>query len=274
MEIVSRAEWGARAPRSITTTTWARRTEFIVHYSGASASQSVRSIQDYCMDHKGYSDIDYNALVNTRGQIFEGRTGIWLTVGSHCLDHNTAGVGVCYIGEQSTPLTVEAKRAIRWLYDEANRRRQAAGVSGVLAPHPHSDFVNTDCPGTSLRAWVRERMPVIPAEKGLEMFCIKGDKGPAVKAMQLMVMRVGGSVGSSGADGDYGTGTAAGLAKIIGGNGEVYGPDQYVALHAKAFAGIQGPPGRPGKDGLPGEPGAPGRTPTRVSITGVISDYE
>ncbi|HVI71716.1 MAG TPA: hypothetical protein VM656_09555, partial [Pyrinomonadaceae bacterium] len=63
MITVTRAQWNARAPRSTTSLTLSKVDKFIVHYSGASRSQTIRSIQDYCMDVKGHSDIDYNALV-------------------------------------------------------------------------------------------------------------------------------------------------------------------------------------------------------------------
>src|SRR5690606_25888049 len=46
MDIISRAKWGARAPRSRSTVSWSQRREFIVHYSEGPTTQSVRSIQD------------------------------------------------------------------------------------------------------------------------------------------------------------------------------------------------------------------------------------
>lgn len=260
MDIISRAEWGARPPRSINTTTWSRRTEFIVHYSGASASQSVRSIQNYCMDTKGFSDIDYNALVDMQGRIYEGRTGIWLTVGSHCLNHNTAGIGVCLVGDESTPITPAVKSAIRWLCDEANRLRRAAGVVGALSIHPHSDFVQTSCPGDQLRAWVRAGMPAAPGGD-ITMFCSQGDKSDAVKAMQLQLLQLDPNcLPRFGPDGDFGGETQSALSRLVtGGEPTYYGPDAWALMQqliAARFGTGKGEKGDPGPAGPQGEPGA------------------
>lgn len=153
MDIISRAEWGARAPRNRSTVSWGQRTEFVVHYSEGPTTQTVRSIQDFHMGpHRGWADIGYNFLVDVQGRIYEGRG--WLTVGAHAPDHNTSGIGVCMIG-QDGDATAAAERSIRWLYDEACRR---AGRS--LAKLGHRDVYATSCPGNELYAWVRAGMPV------------------------------------------------------------------------------------------------------------------
>ncbi len=151
MDIISRARWGARAPRSRSTVSWSQRREFIVHYSEGPTTQSVRSIQDFHMDGRGWADIGYNFLVDVSGRIYEGRG--WLVVGAHAPDHNTSGIGVCMIGRDGDS-TAAAKRSIRWLYDEAVRR---AGRN--LAKLGHRDVYATSCPGNELYAWVRAGMP-------------------------------------------------------------------------------------------------------------------
>lgn len=151
MDIISRAKWGARAPRSRSTVSWSQRREFIVHYSEGPTTQSVRSIQDFHMDGRGWADIGYNFLVDVSGRIYEGRG--WLVVGAHAPDHNTSGIGVCMIGRDGDS-TAAAKRSIRWLYDEAVRR---AGRN--LAKLGHRDVYATSCPGNQLHAWVRAGMP-------------------------------------------------------------------------------------------------------------------
>ena len=47
----------------------------------------------------------------------------------------------------------------------------------------------------------------------------KGDKGDSVKALQLLIIGAGYSVGSAGADGDFGAGTERGLEKYQAKNG-------------------------------------------------------
>jgi len=156
VDIISRAEWGARAPRARETTTWARRTEFVVHYSEGPTTQTPRQIQNYHMDSNGWSDIGYNFLVDVRGRIYEGRG--WLVVGAHAPNHNTSGIGVCFIGRDGDA-TDAAKNAIRWLYDEACRRK-----GGTLAKRGHRDVTATSCPGDQLYAWVRAGMPAPGSE--------------------------------------------------------------------------------------------------------------
>lgn len=151
MNIISRKEWGARAPRSRSTVNWGARTEFIVHYSEGPTTQSVRSIQNFHMDTRGWSDIGYNFLVDVQGRIYEGRG--WLTVGAHAPDHNASGIGVCMIGRDGDA-TPAAKASIRAVYDEACRR---AGRN--LAKLGHRDVYATSCPGDQLYAWVRAGMP-------------------------------------------------------------------------------------------------------------------
>ena len=151
MDIISRSEWGARAPRARNTVTWSQRTEFIVHYSEGPTDQTVRSIQDFHMNGRGWADIGYNFLVDVDGRIYEGRG--WLVVGAHAPDHNTSGIGVCMIGRNGDA-TAAAKRSIRWLYDAAVRH-----AGRRLAMLGHRDVYATSCPGNELHAWVRAGMP-------------------------------------------------------------------------------------------------------------------
>lgn len=161
MNIIDRAEWGARAPRSRSTVSWGDRTEFVVHYSDGPTTQSVRSIQDFHMDGNGWSDIGYNFLVDVQGRIYEGRG--WLTVGAHAPDHNSSGIGVCMIGRDGDA-TPAAKRSIRALYDEAVRRK-----GHTLRQLGHRDVYNTSCPGDQLWNWVHDGMPVDNIEEDEEM---------------------------------------------------------------------------------------------------------
>lgn len=145
--------WGARSPRNRTTTTWARRTGFTVHYSAGPTTQTPRQIQDFHMDSRGWSDVGYNFLVDKDGRVYEGRG--WLTVGAHAAPHNTTHIGVCFIG-QDGDATAAAKRSIRALYDEANRR---AGKTLSRTWHGGLSGNSTSCPGADLRSWVQAGMP-------------------------------------------------------------------------------------------------------------------
>jgi hypothetical protein len=153
VNIRSRSSWGARAPRSRTTTTWAARTGFTVHYSAGPPTQTPRQIQNFHMDGRGWADVGYNFLVDQAGNVHEGRG--WLTVGAHAAPHNTSHIGVCFIGRDGDA-TPAAKAAIRGLYDEANRR---AGKVLSRTWHGGLSGNSTSCPGADLRSWAQAGMP-------------------------------------------------------------------------------------------------------------------
>lgn len=149
---VSRAGWNARPPDSTTALNRSRVDKFIVHYSGASRDQSVRSIQNFCMDVKDHVDIDYNRIV--RGEYdYMGRG--W-NVGGHTLNNNSTSYGVCVIGFDAD-VTDADKRTVREIYDQVCRElgRQLIKTThrGVLGTS------YTDCPGTNLHNWVMSGMP-------------------------------------------------------------------------------------------------------------------
>ncbi|WP_018658447.1 N-acetylmuramoyl-L-alanine amidase, partial [Actinomadura flavalba] len=161
MDIVSRSQWGAAPPRSRVTTTWSARRYFVVHHSEGPITQTVKSIQSFHMRStrsggRGWSDIGYNFLVDHTGRIYEGRG--WTVVGAHATGYNTTGIGVCVIGRDGTDITAAARRAVRWLYDEAARR-----AGRPLAARGHGQLVPSDCPGDTLRAWIRDGMPATGA---------------------------------------------------------------------------------------------------------------
>ncbi|WP_395106600.1 N-acetylmuramoyl-L-alanine amidase [Actinomadura sp. SCN-SB] len=186
LDIITRKEWGARSPKSKTSTSWSKRTEVVVHYSEGPPSQTPRQIQNFHMDSRGWSDIGYNFLVDTKGRIYEGRG--WLVIGAHATGHNTSGIGVCMIGRDGDA-TDAAKRAIRWLYDEACRR-----AGRTLAKRGHRDVGSTACPGAELYAWVKKGMPApggssSPAPPPSKPPTAKAPKWPGVYLTQPPMMR-------------------------------------------------------------------------------------
>ncbi|MGW3610607.1 peptidoglycan recognition protein family protein [Micromonospora sp. NPDC005163] len=158
MDIISRAEWGARPPESRSTVPWSKRTVFMGHYSAASATQTPRQIQDYHMRVRDWSDIGYNFLINSvTGDLFEGRG--WTVLGAHCAGHNTESIGVCIIGKDQAgrqDVSDAARRAFKWLYDEANDRKGKR-----LTLLGHRDRGSTECPGDEIYAWLKAGLPVV-----------------------------------------------------------------------------------------------------------------
>ena len=216
MKITTRAGWGARTPnRTIFTTNWNNRTGFVVHYSAANKNQSVRAIQDYHIG-KGWGDVGYNFLVRAEtGEIYEGRYRTWVAVGAHVAGHNTANIGVCVIGTNSD-ITDAAKRSLKWLYLEANRR-----AGRTLARNYHSKMPGaaTECPGSNLRKWVIAGMPITQINFKLGDRILKvGMEGSDVKELQIGLNKLGNELL---VDEDYGSFTALAVKELQTSNGLV-----------------------------------------------------
>lgn len=155
----TRDDWNARPPESITRLNWSKVDKFIVHYSGASRTQTVRSIQNFCMDNKGHSDIDYNELV--RGNLlYVGRGN---NVGSHTLGSNSTSYGVCMIGVDGDA-TMDDFNVIRSRYDYACAMagRQLRMLGHNQAPGLPAGY--TTCPGSELQNWINAGMPYVTEE--------------------------------------------------------------------------------------------------------------
>lgn len=201
MKIISRSAWGARKPkRTPYRVDPSRRRLFVVHWSGAAATQTVRAIQDWCMDGRDFADIDYNLLVRgTTGEVYEGRG--WDVVGSHAEGHNTEGIGVCVIGRGE--FTPAAQASLRALYAEACRR-----TGRKLDIKVHRELDATACPGDAIAKWVRAGGLVDePASKPPRLLKLAHPylRGDDVKAVQRKVR--------AAADGIYGPDTEARVRK-------------------------------------------------------------
>jgi hypothetical protein len=156
--IVTRSQWGARAPKSaISMATWGQRVGVAIHHSAGPTTQTVRAIQDYQMDSNGWVDIGYNWLVTQDGRLWEGRQGTWLAIGAHAANQNTAWVGVCWIGTSGNVApSPAALSTLAWVREEAQRR---AGRQLLVSGHGQLPGQATECPGSRLRAWIAAGLP-------------------------------------------------------------------------------------------------------------------
>lgn len=182
-DLVSRAEWNARPATSFTVANWALRDAFVVHYSAGSPTQTMRQIQDFHMDVKGWSDIGYNLAVDVNGLAYEGRG--WNRVPAATKDHNTHTIACLFIGSNQH-VTSAAKNKIRALYDEACQRKGA-----TLLQRWHSYYNPTECPGTNLRTWVQSGMPTtqIQGVTDVSRMIQKNDGSPAVYVTDWVTKR-------------------------------------------------------------------------------------
>lgn len=155
---VSRSEWGARPPRSISTNI--APSSCTAHYgggpvwNGAIGDHSVcagvvRSWQNFHMDGRGWSDIAYNMVACPHDYVFQGRGHGVRSAANGSNAGNQSSYAICYLGGEADPLTDGGKRAFRY----------AAQVLGQPLSKVHSDWFATSCPGDQVRSWVRAGAP-------------------------------------------------------------------------------------------------------------------
>jgi hypothetical protein len=164
---VSRAGWGARAPKSVTRRDLTRNT---AHYGGPSPWPSAadrsgparfaattdharcpticRAYQAYHMDTRGWQDIAYSSLVCPHRTRYEGRGKDVRTAANGTTAGNNASHATCYIAGEGDPLPDGTKQAY---LDESAR---LDGLDAV-----HSDWKSTACPREPVRRWVKAGMP-------------------------------------------------------------------------------------------------------------------
>jgi len=157
MQYVSRSEWGARSPKGVTTIS--NSNGMFVHYtadpapSGVDAEKStVKAIQNFHMDGRGWRDIAYSWLVGQSGKIYEGRG--WGVAGGHTAGYNSSSHAVCWLGGPDNVPTQAALQSINVVIAEHNARFGAGYVKG------HGEVNSTSCPGSRLQAWINAGRPV------------------------------------------------------------------------------------------------------------------
>jgi hypothetical protein len=166
MQLVTRAQWGARPPKQRQLLVKHDQRGTAVHYSGSDADEladhsrcarRVRSIQDFHMDGRGWSDIAYSYLACKHGTVYEGRGRGIRTAAQGTNAGNDGYHAVCFLGDDTAnrdDVTDLGRAAIK---DAVHWCNAWAGVAGV---RPHSSFHSTGCPGDDLRAWIAAGMPV------------------------------------------------------------------------------------------------------------------
>ena len=167
MELITRAQWGARAPKGRNVLPTKDLLGMAVHYSASEYDRApevglcddrVRAIQNYHMNTKKWQDIAYSFLVCHHGDIFEGR-GWGIRTAANGTDWgNDHFLAVCFLGADSATrddVTDTGRKAIHDVILECRRRVQSA-----TAVYSHSDIKATACPGNELRAWLRLGMPL------------------------------------------------------------------------------------------------------------------
>lgn len=207
--IVSRGEWGARAPRYVnkgnltapTTGHW--NGPHVPEVSHDKCAGLVRGIQNFHMDGKGWSDIAYNFVVCQHGTIYEGRGLDVRNAGQGTNEGNRTSHAVMMLSGQGNKFPAAQKTgfraAVRYIADQTGAPDKAI---------PHSDWHSTECPGDERRAWIREGMPVKGGAKppsqtkpsgGKKRPVVKeGDRGDVVILIQTILRNKAGGTPVTG----------------------------------------------------------------------------
>ena len=159
MRIISREAWGARPPKRRYMIATPTRELWLHHSAGGilpgdnSVSDAdlrrIKSIQNYHMDNRGWSDIAYSFLLDPDGNVFEGRgAGV---AGGHTRGHNTHSHAICVMGNYNNQsvdddllpriaeFVVYGYQRNWWPQDFTGGHRDASGSA-------------TSCPGVNLYA--------------------------------------------------------------------------------------------------------------------------
>lgn len=193
IQIVTRAEWGARPPRDDISTfehyglTRPEYVRIVLHVTSMGYGKGVaemKRIQDYHMDARSFSDIGYNYLIDSEGTIFEGRPLNF--VPSHAgrsiegderhditLDPDYQSIGIVFSADTDQPLTdAQVVAAIRLIGYLKSRNPIESIITHTEVRQlllsrrltPQQEFEPERCPGAgSIEQIVRIRRTVDPA---------------------------------------------------------------------------------------------------------------
>ncbi len=164
--IITRAEWGAPEPNSSDRWTPEYRPleHVIVHHTAVAtegdSAASIRAVWHYHANSLGWGDIGYNYLVDSAGNIFQGRyydqnyaeKNSEDVVGGHALSYNYGSTGIAALGNFTSSQPSGAM--LNSISDLAAFKLYRYGVSpdewrgGFPVVAGHRDVIQTSCPGT------------------------------------------------------------------------------------------------------------------------------
>ncbi|MEU8272415.1 N-acetylmuramoyl-L-alanine amidase [Sphaerisporangium sp. NPDC049002] len=165
IDLVTRKDWGARAPRgSYTTLTSTKGIK--VHYTGgrvepatvddhAKCVAMVKSIQSFHMDGNGWLDIGYSMVACSHRKVFVGR-GPGHLPAANGPGLNTGHYAVLGLVGNSG-LVKPPDGMLHGILDAIEYLREKGGAGKEIKGH--RDGYSTDCPGAALYAWVKNGAP-------------------------------------------------------------------------------------------------------------------
>lgn len=163
-EVISRAAWGAQAPRRAGVQQAPERvavhhTDGVQTMSLAASVAAVRAIQHHhrnVADRRKpvWDDIGYHFLIDGEGRVFEGRHAE--IMGAHAgAAGNFRSVAISMMGNFDRDRLTELQRdsLVRLVSFLSIKYRRDPSAHGFIEPHQH--FMGTDCPGRDVMAFLR-----------------------------------------------------------------------------------------------------------------------
>lgn len=150
LTFVTRSEWRARNPKSVTTIPIPTPELWLHHTAGSERGHAgMRAIQDYHMDVKGWNDIAYSFVIdpNTLG-VYVGRgPGIQ---GGHTEGHNTISHAICVMGNYD--VMQPSDDLLKTIAELANHGKEQGWWGELTGGHKDASGASTACPGKYLYA--------------------------------------------------------------------------------------------------------------------------
>ncbi|XP_038822613.1 N-acetylmuramoyl-L-alanine amidase-like [Salvelinus namaycush] len=159
--IIPRCQWGAAAYRGFPFPFALPLPFLYIHHtfepdrtchSFWQCSRSMRAMQSFHQEDRGWTDIGYSFVVGSDGYIYEGRG--WHHLGTHTRGQNSYGYGVVFIGNYSSSLP---SRHVLDLVRQhlAKCAVDARRLQANFTLHVHRQMVDTSCPGDALCSEIR-----------------------------------------------------------------------------------------------------------------------
>ena len=152
---VTRAQWGARPPRSANSTS-VRNGYVKLHWTvgcqtgpHSKCDGHVRSIQNHHMDGNGWNDVAYGELICPHGFVYCGRGPGKRSAANGNSQLNYDHEAISLVGGPDCQPTNTQKDALFARMDER----------GVVELKGHRDGYATACPGDKAYQWTREYVP-------------------------------------------------------------------------------------------------------------------
>ncbi|MEW5952041.1 MAG: hypothetical protein GX447_04485 [Elusimicrobia bacterium] len=163
LNIIKRSYWQASDPKEPYTEHTPKA--ITIHHTSGKITKSleesiaeIQFIQDYHQNAKGWIDIGYHFVVDSLGNIFEGRP--IKVVGAHVYLKNTNNIGISLMGNYHPPKNdIPSEKAIKAISSIAYYVSQTYSVE-KSSFYAHRDLGATDCPGDILYS----KMPQLKKE--------------------------------------------------------------------------------------------------------------